>query len=106
MISATDLEQAIAECLGSRNPDVNTCIKLASFYTIRDHLYPEPKEQDFSFAPPAVSETFVDYKGKSDFMQAVDGRPANEVWEIIDELMETLAVVYPRLYDGVMRKLI
>ena len=105
MISDRDLEQAIAECVGERNPDVNTCLKLASFYIIRDHLYPEPKE-DFSFAPPAVSESYVDYKGKSEFMQVVEGRPASEVWAIIDELMDTLAIIYPRLYEGVMRKLL
>lgn len=107
MISQSDLEQAIAECLGTRNPDVNTCLKLSAFYTIKDHLFPPPKETDFSFSPPAVvSEAYVDYQGKSEFMQAVDGRPASEAWAIIDELMDTLAVIYPRLYEGVMRKLL
>lgn len=106
MITERDLDQAIAECVGVRNPDVNTCLKLSAFYTIKDHLFPMPKEEGFSFAPPAVSESYVDYQGKSEFMQVVEGRPASEVWAIVDELMDTLAVIYPRLYEGVMRKLL
>ena len=103
MISRDDLEQAIVECINTRNPDVNTCMKLAAFYTIQDHLYPE----GYSFAAPAVvSESCVEYDGKSEFMQAVDGRPARDVWAIIDELMCTLQIVNPRLYDGVMRMLL
>ena len=30
---------------------------------------------------------------------------AADVWPIMDELMSTLQVLQPRLYDGVMRKL-
>lgn len=106
MITQIDLEEAIASCMGEKNPDTNTCLKLSAFLNIKDHLYPEPKEQDFSFAPPAVSEAYVDYDGKSEFMQKVEGRPAKEVWDIIDELMDTLVIVNPRLYESVMRKLL
>ena len=105
MITQNDLEEAIAGCIGEKNPDTNTCLKLSSFLIIKDHLYPEPKAEDFSYAP-AVSEAYVDYDGKSEFMQKVEGRPAKEVWDIIDELMDTLVVVNPRLYESVMRKLL
>lgn len=35
MIKLEDLEEAIAECQGQRNPNADTCIKLAAFYTIK-----------------------------------------------------------------------
>lgn len=36
---------------------------------------------------------------------AIDGRNPDDIWPIMDELMSTLQVLMPRLYDGVMRKL-
>ena len=97
MISADDLDLAIESCLNERNPDVNTCLRLAAFYIIKDHIaVPE------DFSPPAE---IVGYEGRSEFMQKVDGKSTDEVWAIIDELMETLTIVNPRLYEGVMRKL-
>ena len=39
MITEKDLQEAIAECQGERNPNANTCIKLAAFYTIRNELF-------------------------------------------------------------------
>lgn len=41
----------------------------------------------------------------TDFARAVDGREQNEVLPIIDELMRTLQILYPRLYNAVMVKL-
>ena len=34
MITEQDLLEAIAECQGQRNPNANTCIKLAAYYII------------------------------------------------------------------------
>ena len=44
MITENDLLEAIAECQGDRNPNANTCIKLAAYYILLDHL--KPKEED------------------------------------------------------------
>lgn len=108
MITEKDLQEAIAECEGTRNPNANTCIKLAAFYTIRQHMFPtEQDEPTYSFSPnptPAV-EGDIYYDGDSDFAQRIDGMAQKDVWPVIDELMDTLRVMMPRLYDGVMMKL-
>lgn len=113
MITEQDLQEAIAECQGERNPNANTCIKLAAFYTIKNELFPtdnKTKSVDYSFAPPPTetpldtSGTIGDY-GESDFLQAVKGKDPAEVWAVMDELMETLLLVNHRVYDGVMRKI-
>ena len=44
MIREEDLQEAIAECQGQRNPNANTAIKLAAFYTIRRELFGEGKD--------------------------------------------------------------
>ena len=56
MITEKDLQEAIAECEGARNPNANTCIKLAAFYTIRQHMFGEQPSYSFS-APPVEPET-------------------------------------------------
>lgn len=113
MITEHDLQAAIAECKGKRNPDSSTCIKLAAFLIIQEHLYGKPPESDTAPALPAYSyaaqheqiETTIDYYSDTDFSQAISGRQASEIWTIMDELMSVLQATNPRLYAGVMRKI-
>lgn len=104
MITEKDLLEAIAECQGTRDPKANTCIKLASYYTILDHISKkeEPEPPIYSFASRS---DIVNYYGSSEFAKIIEGRDSDEVWEVMDELMSTLQVVNPRLYASVIRKL-
>ena len=45
MITERDLQEAIAECNGERNPNANTCIKLAAFLTIQKEMFGKPEEK-------------------------------------------------------------
>ena len=100
MITQHDLQEAIAECKGERNPNANTCIKLAAFLTIQRELYGEKELPSYSYDPPEIG-----YVSDTEFAQAIERKNADEVWAIMDELMTTLQVVEPRLYNAVMRKL-
>ena len=108
MITRQDLEQAIAECQGDRNPNASTCIKLAAFLTIQRELFGEEKEAEqlpsYSFAP-ASDRNLLQIYSDSEFARAIDGREQAEILPIIDELMGTLQILYPRLYNAVMTKL-
>ena len=105
MIREQDLHEAIAECQGVRNPNAETCIKLAAFYIILDHIK-EPNEPvpQYSYAPPPDIDVVM-IESESEFAKAINGRPQDEIWPIVDELMDVLKAINPRLYDGVMRKL-
>lgn len=106
MITRQDLLEAIAECQGTRQPNANTAIKLAAFYTILDHLDEKPKDSvQMSYSYAAPSEGIIDFDGESEFAQAVDGRPQKEVFKVLDELMLILKATNERLYNGVMRRL-
>lgn len=103
MITQRDLEEAIAECQGQRNPNANTCIKLAAFLTLQREMYGRPiVEQSFS-SPPV--ETLQSY-GDSEFLQAIEGKPVGDVFSVMDELMDTMRVLQPRIYDSVIGKII
>lgn len=106
MITEQDLQEAIAECQGERHPNTNTCIKLAAYYTIKDHLFPDrthPTEMSYSYAEPPVSIVRID--SNTDFAQAVNGRTADSVWPVVDDLVSTIRVVNPRLYASFMREI-
>ena len=103
MITKKDIEAAIAECQGKRNPDAKTCIMLAAFYTIKREMFGEAEPLSYSYAP-APSST-IQINSDTEFAKVVNGREQKEVLPVIDELMETLNVIQPRLYDVVMNKL-
>ena len=117
MITLHDLDTAIAKCQGEVNPNANTCIKLAAFYTIRQEMFGDaegkstaPAVSGYSTqaAPvpaPEQAETIIDFDSGSEFSRAIDGRDAYSVWAVMDELMEVLNATNPRLFDGVMRKI-
>lgn len=105
MITEKDLQEAIAECQGQRNPNANTCIKLAAFLTIQREMFgsndPAPA---FSYAAP-IDVSYIDFKSNSEFAEIINGRKAEEIWPIMDELMMTLQAIQPRLYKAVIRQL-
>ena len=109
MITEQDLQEAIAECEGQRNPTASTCIKLAAYLTILQNLYPESgKENDYAFyqmSRGADPDPVIDYDSDTEFSRMVHGRSAAEIMPVIDELMSTIKVIHPRLYNGVMNKL-
>ena len=105
MITKKDLDAAIAECQGKRNPDANTCIKLAAFYTIKREMFGSTEQaESYSYAP-APNQNTIEVKSDSEFARAVSGMSVSEFLPIIDELMSTLQIIQPRLYGAVMMKL-
>lgn len=111
MITENDLRAAIAECQGERNPNANTCMKLAAYYTILNNLYPETPEREempsYSGSPAPINpvKETVEYFSGTEFSRAINGVSAAPVWEIMDELMTVLQAIKPGLYEGVLRKL-
>lgn len=121
MITEIDLQEAIAECIGKRNPDANTCIKLAAYYTIMRELYGDKSQSadvektatSYSYSPPPAvdysdNEKPIQYSGDSEFSDIVNGMNINDVLVVIEELMEVLRVANSstgRLYNATLRKL-
>ena len=104
MITREDLQEAIAECQGVRNPTANTCIKLAAYLTIREHLFGEKPDAPAGYSgtpkPSAVSA-----HADSEFYSAVEGKPESDVMAVFDDLMTALSVISPKLYAATLRKL-
>ena len=108
MITEQDLQEAIAECEGQRNPTANTCIKLAAFYTIKQRLFPDSVNTP-SFLPHSYSgiqdSEYIKYGSGTEFSNLINGRKITDILPVVDDLMSTISVVNPKLYASVIREL-
>lgn len=106
MITEQDLRAAIAECEGTRNPNANTCIKLAAYYTILNNMMGTEEQPISSINPPfAYSYNPGIAYSESEFSEGVERKGIDQVFPIIDELMDALMVLNPGLYRSVIRKI-
>ena len=102
MITEKELMDAIREC-ESEPITPNKVSKLADFYIIYEHLFGQPVDTAYSYAPQAEKVIYTD--GGNEFLQAVNGKDTERVMAIIDELMEAVKILQPRMYDGVICRL-
>ena len=107
MITEQDLQEAIAECQGQRNPTANTCIKLAAFLTIQKELFgsTEAEQPMRGYSFDAGNEQIILYESDSDFGRLVKGKEQRRILKIMDEAMDVMQTVNPNLYAGIMRKI-
>ena len=109
MITERDLQEAIAECEGQRNPNANTCIKLAAFYTIRNQMFGEPqidtpvRGYSGSVAAPAPE---IDYDSGTEFSDVMKGKDLSRIMPVLDELVTTVQALHPRMYESFIDKII
>lgn len=101
MLSKADLLRAIDE-LEDAAPTFENCQKMATFYTLLNALY-RSREETPKQEP--TREELIGYHGDSEFLETLEGFPANEAWAIMDELMEAVQVLQPKLYASVLRRL-
>lgn len=107
LITKYDLDQAIAECQGVRDPNANTCIKLAAYYTIRDAMFGVNNKEDAVKTIPQYSfaaRPTISYASDSEFASIINSKNPDKIWPIVDELIETIRIIYPKLYEVTMKK--
>ena len=96
MISIEQINGEIA-VLEEEKPTHVAMQKLASLYIVRDHMGIGEPQVAVIQSMPLI--------GKSIFAQRIEGMDVKSFALIMDELMTTLAIVNPRLYESVMTKL-
>lgn len=94
MLNIDEIEKTILD-LEKHDTTYSTCERLAWLYIVRDHLTGQEQKQP---VPLSVS-------GDSEFLRAVNGKESVSAWAVMDDLMDTLQVVNPRVYQSVMRKI-
>jgi hypothetical protein len=118
VITEKQVQEAIAYCNGKVDPKRDDALLLAACYIIEDRFSKEQGQPakaveplrelpNYSTAPaPDPVEKTINYTSDTQFGRMISGRPAAEVWPLIDELVnEAVQALNPRLYDAFMRKL-
>ena len=87
---------------------------LAGLIIIQDYLFGEPtRAQEVqqpmpmqSYSAPQLEqvETYIETSGGSEFLKAVDGRKADKVWKLMDELVGAVKILNPRMYTTFIDK--
>lgn len=104
MFTKVELLDAIDQ-IESGKHTIQNCEKLAAIYTVLDHLYGESKQIDFGYSNDNKIESEIGLYGESDFLKDVAGKPSDKVWLLMDELVEALLVLNPRLMSNFFEKL-
>ena len=113
MITEKEVAQAIEQCM--QDPVTgNKRAVLADLIIIQDYLFGEPMQaqetqrqtpmQSYSAPPMEQVETYIETNGDSEFLKAVDGRKADKVWKLMDELVEAVKILHPRMYTTFIDK--
>lgn len=93
MINPDELDKEIL-MLEKKDTTYANCERLAWLYIVRDHVTGQQQAQP----------TPLDISGDSEFLQAVDGKDSVSVWAIMDDLMDTIKVTAPKVYDRILRR--
>lgn len=109
----TEIEYVIQE-LKTRESSYENYLLLAAFCVCRDELTGASRQPSpivaYSMAtePVAISRASdaLGLYGESDFLRAVEGKDPADVWAVMDKLMDTLKLSFPRAYNRVMREML
>ena len=113
MITEKEVAQAIDECM--REPVTGSKRSaLADLIIIQDYLFGEPtrtaEPQYMSFNSYSAQqteqvETIVETTGDSEFLKAVDGKRADRLWRLMDEFVEAVKILHPKMYSAFIDKI-
>lgn len=99
MLSKAELLTAIDE-LEDSAPTFQNCQKMATFYTLLNSMYRSNDQKQ-----EITHEEIIGEHGDSDFLRLIAGRHPEDVWNLMNELMEAIQISQPRLYDSVILRL-
>lgn len=101
MFSKRELLDAIDE-LEASPATYQNAEKLATFYSLYDHLYIEKEPMS---RIESVREVKIDRYGDSEFLEAITDKNPEDIWMVMDELMSTLQALNPRLYQATLDRI-
>jgi hypothetical protein len=108
MLERRELDERIAEIKNKRDQTVGEIRDLAAFIIARDDLGKDEAVGSYGDAAPATAaivETVIGEHGDSEFLQLIAHRDSDHVWAVLNEAMETLRVMQPRFYAGILRRI-
>ena len=97
MIDLEEIEREIDK-LEHREASYRLCERLSWLYSVRDHLQAK-------IYPPEGKTALKSSLSGSEFLDAANGKPYEDVMRIIDEHLETIKLLYPKTFEGVVHRI-
>lgn len=98
MINFTEIEKEVINIETSRDTSYATIERLAPLYIAL--LYNTISGQNaFKYGG------LLEIKGESEFLKAINGKDGANIWPIIDELISTIRILQPNVYESIMSKI-
>ena len=97
MIDLETIEREISE-LEARQPSYKACERLSWLYIVRDHL----REKIY---PPDGKAAIKSALSGSEFLEAANGKPYEDVMRVVDEHLETIRLLYPKTWEGIIQRI-
>jgi hypothetical protein len=97
VIDLETIEREISE-LEARQPSYKACERLSWLYIVRDHL----REKIY---PPDGKAAIKSSLSGSEFLDAANGKPYEDVMKVVDEHLETIRLLYPKTWEGIIQRI-
>jgi hypothetical protein len=97
VIDLETIEREISE-LEARQPSYKACERLSWLYIVRDHL----REKIY---PPDGKAAIKSALSGSEFLDAANGKPYEDVMRVVDEHLETIRLLYPKTWEGIIQRI-
>jgi hypothetical protein len=97
MIDLETIEREIDK-LEHREASYRLCERLSWLYSVRDHLYEK-------IYPQEGGERHKTALSGSEFLDAANGKPYEDVLKLVDEHLETIRMLYPKTYSALVDKI-
>ena len=104
MITEKDLLLSIDDCLQEPITGSKRSV-LADLIIIYNHLFGEPIEDRGYSYENRVEKSIIHTNSDTEFLQFVNGKDIDSVLDVMQELMEAVKILQPRLYDSVLTKI-
>lgn len=103
MITEKEIYEAINECLQDPITGQKRAV-LADLYVIHDHLFGNYEEETYSYSNKV--ENTIDIEGNTEFLKAVSGKSQNQVMQILNDFMEAIKALHPKMYSKLIQHLL
>lgn len=97
MIDLETIEREIDD-LEHREASYRLCQRLSWLYSVRDHLTAK-------MYPPEGKTALKSSLSGSEFLDAANGKPYEDVMKVVDEHLETIRLLYPKTYSSLVDKI-
>lgn len=98
MLSLSEINREIQRIEATEETTYSNVQKLAWLYIVRDKMEPKSEAQ-------RQKQSYNAENANSDFLILISTKDINGVISVVNELVETIRTLHPRMYDAFMKRL-